>query len=243
MSRQIRISYANVTSTLALVVALSTGGAYAASQLPKNSVGAKQIKSDAISGAKVRDGSLLAADFKAGDLPSGPKGDPGSQGAQGSQGIPGPQGNRGAQGVQGIPGPQGNRGPQGLPGRSALDTLHTGETIRGVVGAAVPANHQNQEAIGYETFPIPAPVALDNGHVNVVGGSDSTPAQCTGSYASPTAAAGYVCIYPAPRSFNNGTGQGFVPFGAATKYGFAVEFTPTQDVRSALQGVWAYTAP
>jgi hypothetical protein len=41
-----RISYANVVATLALVLAAS-GGAYAATQLPKNSVGSKQIEKNA----------------------------------------------------------------------------------------------------------------------------------------------------------------------------------------------------
>ena len=61
------VSYANVASTLALVVALS-GGAYAATQLPKNSVTSKQVKN----------GSLKAADFKAGQLPAGPAGPAGA---------------------------------------------------------------------------------------------------------------------------------------------------------------------
>ncbi|GAB3242988.1 hypothetical protein [Nocardioides dilutus] len=63
----IRHSYANVASTLALVVALS-GGAYAATKLPKNSVGPKQLKANAVSAAKVKDGGLLGADLKAGEI-------------------------------------------------------------------------------------------------------------------------------------------------------------------------------
>ena len=73
------LSYANIASTLALVVALGAGGAYAATQLPKNSVGAKQIKNNAVkttkiannavTGDKVKNGSLTAADLKAGTIP------------------------------------------------------------------------------------------------------------------------------------------------------------------------------
>lgn len=68
-----RITYANVVSTLALLMVLS-GGTYAATQLPKNSVGAKQlqknsvvtkkIKNDAVDGTKVKNGSLAAADLQ-----------------------------------------------------------------------------------------------------------------------------------------------------------------------------------
>ena len=42
-----RLSYANVAATLALVIALGSGGAYAAS-LAKNSVGSKQVKNHGI---------------------------------------------------------------------------------------------------------------------------------------------------------------------------------------------------
>ncbi|MEA2448179.1 MAG: hypothetical protein QOG63_111 [Thermoleophilaceae bacterium] len=74
------LTYANVTATLALFIALG-GGAYAAFKLPSNSVGAKQIKAGAVRSAKVKDGSLLAGDFKPGQLPAGQKGDKGDPGA------------------------------------------------------------------------------------------------------------------------------------------------------------------
>ena len=63
----LRTTYANVASTLALVLVVS-GGAYAATQLPKHSVGTKQIKPNAVTAKKVRNGSLKAADMKAGQL-------------------------------------------------------------------------------------------------------------------------------------------------------------------------------
>jgi hypothetical protein len=46
------LSYANVTATLALFVALG-GGAYAATQLPANSVGTKQLKDRAVTPVKL----------------------------------------------------------------------------------------------------------------------------------------------------------------------------------------------
>jgi hypothetical protein len=48
-----RPSYASVTSTLALFIALS-GGAYAATALPANSVGPRQIKKNAVERAKLK---------------------------------------------------------------------------------------------------------------------------------------------------------------------------------------------
>jgi hypothetical protein len=95
----------------ALIVAVfgSAPISHAASTLilPKRSVGTPQIKKNAITGAKVKDGTLAAADFTAGQLPrrpdrrhrpegrhrasgrQGPKGDPGAQGPRGDKGDPG----------------------------------------------------------------------------------------------------------------------------------------------------------
>lgn len=60
--------YANVTATLALVVALG-GTSYAATQLPKDSVRSKQIKQNSVKSVDVKDGDLGAQDLAAGVLP------------------------------------------------------------------------------------------------------------------------------------------------------------------------------
>lgn len=90
---RVRITYANVVATLALFVTLG-GVSYAAVKLPKNSVGPAQIKKNAVSGVKVRNGSLTLADFKASQRAKlrGPQGASGPQGAQGPQGSPGVSG-------------------------------------------------------------------------------------------------------------------------------------------------------
>ena len=98
------LSPATVVACAALVVALG-GVSYAASVLPKNSVGTAQlqkkavtsrkIKKNAVTSAKVKDGSLRAADFKVGQIPAGPqgpKGDPGAQGPKGDTGAAGSPG-------------------------------------------------------------------------------------------------------------------------------------------------------
>ena len=82
-------TYANVVATIALFIALG-GGAYAALSLPKNSVGTKQIKKDAVVSSKVKNGSLLSGDFKAGQLRQGVQGPPGPPGDKGDQGPVGP---------------------------------------------------------------------------------------------------------------------------------------------------------
>jgi hypothetical protein len=58
-----RLTYANVTATLAMFLAL-TGGAVAATQLAKNSVGPMQLKKNAVNRAKVADASLTGADIR-----------------------------------------------------------------------------------------------------------------------------------------------------------------------------------
>jgi hypothetical protein len=66
------ITYANVVATIALFLALGTGGVFAASKLKNNSVTSKKIKdgqvanvdlgADAVTGPKVGDNSLTGAD-------------------------------------------------------------------------------------------------------------------------------------------------------------------------------------
>jgi hypothetical protein len=76
MKRFSRPRHSTVAAYLALFVALG-GTSYAAIKLPKNSVGAKQIKKNAVRSGKVKNKSLLAKDFKAGEVPRGRTGPPG----------------------------------------------------------------------------------------------------------------------------------------------------------------------
>ena len=57
-----RLTYANVASTIALVLALG-GTSYAAITLPRNSVGSEQVRSRAIESRHVDNGSLRLADL------------------------------------------------------------------------------------------------------------------------------------------------------------------------------------
>ena len=87
-------SPALVVACLALVVALG-GTGYAAVVLPANSVGTKQLKNGAVIGSKVKLRSLLATNFKPGQLPRGPQG---AQGLPGAAGTPGAKGDKGDKG-------------------------------------------------------------------------------------------------------------------------------------------------
>lgn len=81
-----------VVACIALTVALGGTSVAAVNALPKNSVGTKQLKKNAVNSAKVKNRSLLAVDFKAGQLPAGPPGAPGAPGAKGDKGDPGTPG-------------------------------------------------------------------------------------------------------------------------------------------------------
>jgi hypothetical protein len=56
------LTYANVMATAAVFLALG-GGAFAALRLPAHSVGNKQLKTNAVTGSKVRDHSLTGDDL------------------------------------------------------------------------------------------------------------------------------------------------------------------------------------
>jgi hypothetical protein len=97
-----RSRYANVTATMALVVALG-GTSYAAARLPANAVGPTQLRRDAVSSSKIKDGSLRLKDFKAGQVPAGPAGPAGPRGASGAAGPVGPAGVQGPAGPSTLP--------------------------------------------------------------------------------------------------------------------------------------------
>jgi Collagen triple helix repeat (20 copies) len=96
--------YSNVMATVAVFVALG-GSSYAAvATVTKNSVGSKHV----------RDRSLLARDFKAGQLKGGPAG------PAGPAGPVGPTGPAGSPGPAGPPGPAGSQGAAGFASNHAM---------------------------------------------------------------------------------------------------------------------------
>ena len=77
-------------SVIALFVALG-GTTYAATSLPKNSVGTTQLKAGAVTKKKISRKTIVAL--------------------KGNRGSQGPKGDTGAQGIQGVKGDTGARGP------------------------------------------------------------------------------------------------------------------------------------
>lgn len=66
-----KLSYANVTSTVALLIALGGSSAYAANQLAPRSVGEFQLRPGAVTAQKIRKNAVTAPKIKAGAIKQG----------------------------------------------------------------------------------------------------------------------------------------------------------------------------
>ena len=115
-----RPSAATMLAFIALLIALSgTAVGQTAVSAAQRLVSGKQIRDNTITSRDVKNRSLLARDFKLGQLPAGPKG------------------NTGAPGANGAAGPQGPAGPAGPPGPThgvsdALNWANTSAAPQGV---------------------------------------------------------------------------------------------------------------
>jgi hypothetical protein len=135
-----RVTYANVMATVAVFIALG-GASYAATHLPKKSVGSAQLKSGAVTPSKL---SAAAKQALRGEIgPIGPQGERGNDGASGARGPTGNTGPSGAQGSTGVQGPTGSTGLQGPTGATGTTGVigPTGQTgLTGPTGARGPSN-------------------------------------------------------------------------------------------------------
>jgi hypothetical protein len=231
--------YANVTSTLALVVALGGTSAYAINTIGSRDIRNGQVKNadlgrSAVTSTKVKDGSLLAKDFKKGEAPKGATGDKGDAGAPGAQGATGPS----------------------LP-----TTLPDGQTLRGSYsfsgyysGGVADAAHDTGPADGQISFQIPLASEPQVELVTKVGApgnqTEGPPtAHCPGSVSNPQAVAGYLCVYESSIANNNGLGFFNTRTGdhiSATRFGVGLFITgpsAADAVHRTSKGSWAVTAP
>jgi hypothetical protein len=222
---------------LALFVVLG-GTSYAATQLPSNSVGPRQIRADAVDSSKVKDGSLRPGDFRGGSFPAGPRG---------PQGFPGPQGPAGQNGQNGT------NGTQGPPG-SFAPTLQSGQTLTGtyvVRGFRPSAGESGATAI---SFPVPLAAGPIDARLKSQTGTDPgepTPQQCPGTFKSPQAGPGFLCLYEQerfnagvpgycnptdgpPATCSSGSGNGKV-----SRWGMILDFNASADGLYGSSGTWA----
>jgi len=238
---------------LALFVALG-GTSYAAVSLPRDSVGAKQLKSSSVTSSKVKDGSLRAKDLAGSDW-AGLKGDPGPrglegpagrQGADGQAGSPGPKGDTGATGQAGSPGPKGDTGATGGPGADGANggfvaLLPSGQTMRGrwlINGYGTSNPSSGSTAISF-----PFALAAAPASTQTFKEADSPTAQCPGSAAQPEATAGYLCIHRSGSANLAGAGAGNLLVLNTYRYGANIADAGSGGGPFTSQGSWAFTAP
>lgn len=90
-----RLTYANVTATLALFIALG-GTSYAALTLPKDSVGSKQIRTRAVGASELRTNAVTSRSIKNRTIKTGDLALSTRSSLRGALGPPGPVGPAGA---------------------------------------------------------------------------------------------------------------------------------------------------
>jgi len=95
--RRPQLSYANVMSTIAVFIALG-GTSYA---VARNSIGTPQLRNNAVTSAKVRNGSLSTKDLSS--SARAVRGQRGPAGPSGPTGPPGPPGPGDAEGWKALP--------------------------------------------------------------------------------------------------------------------------------------------
>lgn len=216
-----RPSPPTVISLIALFVALG-GTSYAATRLPRNSVGWSQLRANAVSSAKVMDGTLLRKDFRPGELPI----------------------------ARTAESPSAGMGPQGAPGPAGQfpDALPPGRTIRGyydISGTAKAGATWASSSISFG-FPLPSAPAT-----HYIGSGDPVPAGCAGgSVANPVADPGHLCVYEGSRFNVQIAGTTVFPAndGTSTRFGAGVfaRSAATFDAKRPdffVRGTWAVTAP
>jgi hypothetical protein len=116
------LTYANVISTVCLVLVLGGGTAIAAGGLARNSVGTRQLKNGAVTKAKIAVGARGAL---AGG--PGPRGEAGPRGEGGTAGAAGAA--AGVEGPPGQEGPPGHEGPSGLAHVFLKQRSYAGMTV------------------------------------------------------------------------------------------------------------------
>jgi hypothetical protein len=122
-----RPSPALIVACLALFVALG-GTGYAAMSLPRNSVGAHQLRKGAVTGSKLSRSAIKMLQHKLGKR--GPRGPQGAPGLPGAAGAPGAQGAAGAPGATKVVARYGN--VQSSPtGGASFASCQAGETVTG----------------------------------------------------------------------------------------------------------------
>ena len=212
---------ATLIACVALFVALG-GTGYAAFSLPKNSVGSKQLKNNAVTTGKLKNGAVTAGKINASGLtvPTALHANSANSATNATNAITATNAATAAT----------------VTGQG---TLASGKTEIGIVGGVFQNGPTVSSPLAVTvTFPVLAPVALTGSSIEV-----APTASCTGSTANPTAAAGFVCIYPDIMIAASGI-SGDTGVNGDKKLGFELDWVATSaNQESSVRAEWAYTAP
>jgi len=244
-SRRPRLTYANVVATIALFAALG-GVSYAATTLPKNSVGTDQIQAESVRTGKLAEDAVTASRLSQGVRE---RIDAAAAGAtQTATSTPdsvkhAETADRAATAATAVSADTA-KDADALGGQpaghylTADSVLQSGQTEAGDYIAAA-ANGQAGTVL-VQFWPH-LPESLQEGHIKVIpeGGGPTT--ECPGPG---QAAATYMCVY---QSFNEGmTFESFISTMPGSIYAGPLSGVMTwrsNQSNGLLRGTWAYTAP
>lgn len=215
-ARRLGLSYANLVSTLALIVAVTGGGvAYAATKAPKNSVVSRSIKNGtiktkdlkvgAVTGSRIKDGSIELADLS----------------VQARTALT----------------------PPPVDPWDPSKPLVSGTTITGSVYYQIAASSAGQSLRQSMAFPARAsePVTDASWAADLFGVTTDDDPNCLGSYGNPTAPPGMLCAYYGGSSNVTTTTIGNLAPGQDS--GFVVRLTTAAAGPTMIDLTWAYSAP
>lgn len=142
MRKRLPILVAAVAVVAAVLAFTSVGEAAKRLVLPPRSVGAEQLKANAVTGVKIRPGSIQVNDLSQAARQSlvGPQG---PQGPVGPAGPKGPTGARGATGAKGSTGAKGDKGDKGDPATKLWAVVNADGTLARNSGATTAGGTAN----------------------------------------------------------------------------------------------------
>lgn len=253
-----KLSYANVIATIALFVAL--GGAAVAAGLPKNSVGANQLKRNAVTTAKLKRAAVTSGKLAPKAVVAGKLGPnavlPGNLGkgiittdklsdsaviaSKIKNGVVTTNKlNNGAVTTAKLGDGSVTLGKLADGVAPLLGTLKSGQTLRGVF-ALGGEDKITPNAVSFQ-FPLLNPPAAPKENILEAGKTSTNCPGITGS-TTPQAAPGQICVYITSKS-TDFEGLEFVD-GATNRLGFGLSAGfKAADPANLVYGQWAVTAP
>lgn len=255
-----KLSYANVVASLALFIAL--GGAAVAAGLPRNSVGAKQLRRGAVTARAIKTGAVVSGKLANRSVIVGKLGPNAvTPGNIGNGAVTTAKIAAGAVLASSIKNgvittnkltnanvttakladgsvTNAKLGPEVAP---LLGTLKTGQTLRG----SFDVGGDSKTARAGISFPFPLLNSPAAPETNVIGVGGAATTACPGlkgaSQQTPEAAAGQLCVYM--KTVKGEEAKLAIDEGSVSRLGFGLRGTFKNLEDNFVQGFWAVTAP